>query len=131
MIVNGTSGEGPSLNTSERKQLVEKWCESRLPGQTIMVQVGGAPLPDVLEMARHAQKQKADALLCLPELYFKPTNINQLIDYLSMVGAEAPETPLFYYHIPAFTQVNRTCKLIIFLKFSNFFFSGYGGIVEK
>ncbi|KAK0072130.1 hypothetical protein PV326_000415, partial [Microctonus aethiopoides] len=67
---------------------------------------GGAPLPDVLELAKHAEQIKADSILCLPELYFKPTNSKQLKNYLKIVGEAAPNTPLLYYHIPRLTNVN-------------------------
>lgn len=77
-----------------------------------MIQVGGAPMDDVIEMARHAESKGADALLCLPDLYFKPTNCQQLLNYLKIIGEAAPNTPLLYYHIPMMTNVN--CE---FLKF--------------
>lgn len=107
VLVNGTSGEGMSLNVTERKQLTEQWVKAcKETKQTLMVQVGGAPLPDVLELAAHADKLKVDALLCLPELYFKPKTSEELIKYLSLVSKAAPNTPLLYYHIPSFTNVN-------------------------
>lgn len=58
--------------------------------------------------AEHAEKIGVDSLLCLPELYFKPSNVEELIDYLHRVGASAPKTPLLYYHYPMATTVN--CK---------------------
>lgn len=58
--------------------------------------------------AQHAEANGADSLLCLPELYNKPTTNDQLINYLRTVGQAAPNTPLLLYHIPSFTHVNRT-----------------------
>ncbi|KRT78489.1 hypothetical protein AMK59_8026, partial [Oryctes borbonicus] len=107
VLVNGTTGEGMSQNVQERKLLAEKWVGvKKTTNQHMMIQIGGAPLPDVLELARHAESIGADSLLCLPELYFQPTNIDQLIYYLKVVGQAAPNTPLLYYHIPMFTNVN-------------------------
>lgn len=49
--VSGTTGEGPSLSTDERKKLAESWKQAiNHTKQHLMVQVGGAPLPDVLEL---------------------------------------------------------------------------------
>lgn len=56
--------------------------------------------------ARHAESQRVDSLLCLPDLYYKPKNAQQLVDYLKLIGEAAPNTPLLYYHIPSFTNVN-------------------------
>lgn len=110
--VNGTSGEGPALRFTERLTLTEHWLNNRTKDSVIMIQVGGAPMDDVIEMARHAESKGADALLCLPDLYFKPTNCQQLLNYLKIIGEAAPNTPLLYYHIPMMTNVN--CE---FLKF--------------
>ncbi|XP_044745061.1 N-acetylneuraminate lyase-like isoform X2 [Coccinella septempunctata] len=107
ILVNGTTGEGPSLSKDERKQLATKWKEAvKTTQQHLMVQVGGAPLPDVLELAKHAEEIGVNSILCLPELYFKPTTPAELIDYLKEVGKAAPNTPLLYYHIPSFSCVH-------------------------
>ncbi|XP_043274280.1 N-acetylneuraminate lyase-like [Venturia canescens] len=106
ILVNGTSGEGTSMSVQERKSLAEAWAGAAKSAKLhLMIQVGGAPLPDVLELARHAEEIKADSLLCLPELYFKPTENRQLVNYLKRVGEAAPKTPLLYYHVPMFTNV--------------------------
>lgn len=106
VLVNGTSGEGPSLTKDERKLAANAWADAvRSTGQHLMIQVGGAALPDVLELASHAERLKADSLLCLPDLYFKPSSPQRLVDYLSIVAAAAPRTPLLYYHIPGLTNV--------------------------
>ncbi|GJQ84406.1 hypothetical protein Trydic_g3881 [Trypoxylus dichotomus] len=107
VLVNGTTGEGMLQSVRDRKLLLEKWMESKqTTHQHVMVQVGGAPLPDVLELAKHAENIGVDSILCLPELYYKPTCTGDLINYLKMVEEAAPRTPLLYYHIPMFTNVN-------------------------
>ncbi|XP_012526902.1 N-acetylneuraminate lyase isoform X2 [Monomorium pharaonis] len=107
ILVNGTSGEGMSMSIDERKLITEAWVKAvRETKQHLMIQVGGAPLPDVIELAKHANSLRVDSILCLPELYFKPTTPEQLIEYLEIVGKAAPETPLLYYHIPMLTNVN-------------------------
>ncbi|XP_017770414.1 PREDICTED: N-acetylneuraminate lyase-like [Nicrophorus vespilloides] len=106
ILVNGTSGEGMSLTVEERKLLCDAWLRASLPETHVMVQVGGLPLPYVLELAEHAEKAGAHSLLCLPDLYNKPNNNEELIEYLKLVSKAAPNTPLLYYHIPMFTNVN-------------------------
>ncbi|XP_076655784.1 N-acetylneuraminate lyase A [Halictus rubicundus] len=107
ILVNGTTGEGTSMSITERKAVATAWANAvKTTKQHLMIQVGGASLPDVLELAKHAESIKADSILCLPELYFKPTTAPQLTEYLQMVGKAAPNTPLFYYHIQMFTNVN-------------------------
>ncbi|XP_076763054.1 N-acetylneuraminate lyase-like [Xylocopa sonorina] len=106
ILVNGTTGEGPSMSASERKSVAEAWANvTKRTKQHLMIQVGGAPLPDVLELAKHAESIKADSILCLPELYFKPKTSDDLRDYLKMVSSAAPNTPLLYYHFPDMSNV--------------------------
>ncbi|XP_076173714.1 N-acetylneuraminate lyase isoform X2 [Ptiloglossa arizonensis] len=107
VLVNGTTGEGTSMSVPERKLVTEAWATAvKTTKQHLMVQVGGGPLPEVLELAKHAESIKADSLLCLPELYFKPTTSDQLTEYLKLVSDAASNTPLLYYHIPMLTNVN-------------------------
>ena len=107
VLVNGTSGEGTCMSTSERKLVAEAWATAvKTTKQHLMIQIGGTNLPDVLELAKHAESIKADSILCLPELYFKPSTSEQLKDYLRLVSLAAPNTPLLYYHIPIFTNVH-------------------------
>ncbi|XP_012064546.1 PREDICTED: N-acetylneuraminate lyase-like [Atta cephalotes] len=107
LLVNGTSGEGTSMSVAERKLVIEAWVKAvKETKQHLMIQVGGAPLPNVIELAKHASNLHVDSILCLPELYFKPTTPKELIEYLEIVGRAAPKTPLLYYHIPMLTNVN-------------------------
>ncbi|RZC40913.1 DHDPS domain containing protein [Asbolus verrucosus] len=107
VLVNGTSGEGMSMNVEERKRVTEEWVKAvKKTNQHLMVQIGGAPLPDVLELAKHAESVGVDSLLCLPDLYNKPNTSLDLIRYLKTVGTAAPNTPLLYYHIPSYTHVH-------------------------
>uniref|UniRef100_A0A182PA02 N-acetylneuraminate lyase n=1 Tax=Anopheles epiroticus TaxID=199890 RepID=A0A182PA02_9DIPT len=107
VLVNGTSGEGMLMSTTERMLVAETWQKCCNDHElTVMVQIGGAPFPDVVQLAQHASKIDVDAVLCLPELYFKPKSCEQLVAYLKGVAKYCPSTPFFYYHIPMFTDVN-------------------------
>ncbi|KYM81984.1 N-acetylneuraminate lyase [Atta colombica] len=52
--------------------------------------------PD-LAPAKHASNLHVDSILCLPELYFKPTTPKELIEYLEIVGRAAPNILLYIY----------------------------------
>ncbi|KAJ8714179.1 hypothetical protein PYW08_007799 [Mythimna loreyi] len=107
ILVGGTTGEGMSLSVEERKSLLEAWMTAARPfGAKVIVQVGGAPLPDVLELAKHAEKLGADGMMTLPELYYKPKTVEQLVCYLQSVSEAAPNLPLIYYHFPMMTGVD-------------------------
>lgn len=104
--MNGTTGEGVCQRIDERKQNFEEWLKlCRKHDLKCMVQVGGTAVSSVHDLAEHAEVKGADAVLCLPELFFKPTCEEDLVDYLKKVAEHCPTRPLFYYHFPAFTKV--------------------------
>ena len=105
VFVCGTTGEGPSLTTQERRQLAERWCgvaEGRLP---VVVQVGHTSIQEAKALAADAQGSGAAAVACLPPFYFKPSGVDDLVDWCAAVASEAPGLPFYYYHIPSLTGV--------------------------
>lgn len=49
--VNGTSGEGVSMSIVERKKVAEAWSTAvKKTKQHLMIQIGGASLPDVISL---------------------------------------------------------------------------------
>ncbi|XP_014213780.1 N-acetylneuraminate lyase-like isoform X2 [Copidosoma floridanum] len=120
VLINGTYGEGMAMTVDERMKVADAWSEAVGQAtvgrnkQQLMIQVGGTNLQDVKRLAEHAQSIKAEALLCLPELYYKPKTVAELIDYLKEVGEAAPDTPLFYYHSPLATGVALAMDEVFF-----------------
>ncbi|KAL8572578.1 hypothetical protein ACOMHN_017212 [Nucella lapillus] len=107
-VLNGTTGEGPSLTVEERMRLTECWVKAGRKngrGTKIIVQVGGACLKDSMTMARHAESLEVDAISTLPPLYFPVSAINDLVEHCRLIGAEAARTPLHYYRIPGMSAV--------------------------
>ncbi|KAJ8714178.1 hypothetical protein PYW08_007798 [Mythimna loreyi] len=106
VLVGGTTGEHMSLAVADRKKVIDAWVAAgKSTGLHIQVQVGGAPLADVTELARYCQQAGADSLLTLPELYFKPASVQDLVFYVSQVAKAAPKLPVLYYHIPSMSKV--------------------------
>uniref|UniRef100_A0A336KD48 N-acetylneuraminate lyase n=1 Tax=Culicoides sonorensis TaxID=179676 RepID=A0A336KD48_CULSO len=124
VLVNGTTGEGMSMSVEERKSVAEKWfVETRRLNITMMVQIGGTTSADVFELAKHAEQLGVEAVLVLPQLYMKPKTEDELVDYLTDVSSHCKNTPLFYYHIPKYTNVQLNISRIISLaksRISNF-----------
>jgi N-acetylneuraminate lyase len=105
-FVCGTTGEGTSLTTAERMLISERWRAVAPSRLRVIVHVGHVGLEDARELARHAEKVKADAISCLAPFFFKPGNAEDLVQFCSEVAAAAPNTPFFYYQIPSMTGVN-------------------------
>ncbi|XP_022198088.2 N-acetylneuraminate lyase B isoform X2 [Nilaparvata lugens] len=106
VLVNGSAGEGLTMSIAERKSVLEAWMvEAKRCKLAVMVQIGGILLNGAIELAKHAESQGVSALLCLPDLFYKPSNGTDLANYLKFISNAAPNTPLLYYHIPCYTSV--------------------------
>jgi N-acetylneuraminate lyase len=106
IYVNGTTGEGPSLTTGERKSLAEAYiraADGRIP---VIVQVGHNSLNEARDLASHAASAGATAISATPPGYFRPDTVEILADVLLQITSAAPDTPFYYYHIPAFGGVS-------------------------
>jgi N-acetylneuraminate lyase len=106
LYVNGSTGEGVSMTSDERRAAAEAWVEAvegRIP---VIVQVGHNSLAEARGLAAHAQAIGATAISATPPNYFKPKTLDTLIDCMTFVAAGAPDLPYYYYHIPAVTGVD-------------------------
>ena len=105
LYVNGSTGEGPSLSTNERRMAAEAYvraADNRLP---VVIQVGHTSLEEAKQLARHAQEVGADAISATPPYYFKPQSIEALALSMCEIALAAPQLPFYYYHIPSLTGV--------------------------
>ena len=103
-FVGGTTGEFTSLTISERISIAEEWRRSA-HGLKLLVHVGSSDLATATQLAKHAEEISADAIGAVPPFYFRPGSVENLVECMAMIAAAAPNTPFFYYHIPAMTKV--------------------------
>jgi N-acetylneuraminate lyase len=94
------------------------------------VHVGSNCLTDAAALAEHAEKIGADAIAALSPSYFKPSNVETLIESMAILAGRAPGTPFYFYDIPSMTGVMlsmtrflelapRTIPNLVGLKFTN------------
>ena len=104
-FVAGSTGEGLSLTTDERRALAERWMKSA-GGLRVIVHVGHASLREAQELARHAASIGAHATAAAPPSWYPLGSADALLGVLAELASAAPETPLLYYHIPALSGVH-------------------------
>jgi len=106
VFVSGSTGEGQSLSDEESFQMAERWRElANGTDLEVIIQVGHNSLPDAVARAAHAQRIGADAVAASSPCYFKPANVDALIDFMAPVAAAAGDLPFYFYDIPPFTEV--------------------------
>jgi len=105
-FIGGTTGECSSLTLEERRGLAQRWAEvARGTELKIVVHVGSNCLADARVLAAQAQQFGATAISALAPSYFKPRSLDALIACCADIAAAAPETPFYFYDIPALTGV--------------------------
>ena len=105
LYVCGSTGEGVSLSTPERKQVTEAFIAAAADRVPVVVQVGHNSLSEACDLAGHAQAAGADATSAMPPSYFKPGSVAMLVECCAEIAAAAPGLPFYYYHIPVMTGV--------------------------
>ncbi len=112
VFINGTSGEAFSLTKEERIKIVEGWAEAReaagddVDDFKLIVQVGATGIQDELALAKHLKDVNVDGFSTMAPIFFKPSNIPELLSHLQKVAGVNPELPFYYYHIPVIHGVN-------------------------
>jgi N-acetylneuraminate lyase len=105
-FICGTTGEGLSMTSGERKDVARQWVTVAGKRLKVIVHVGHTSQREAMELARHAGQLGAAAVAALPPFFFKPTTAAQVVEFCRPVAAAAPELPFYYYNIPSMTGVN-------------------------
>jgi 4-hydroxy-tetrahydrodipicolinate synthase len=99
VMVNGTSGEFLLQSRKERKEVVKavvKEASGRIP---VIAGVSEASTMNAVELARDAEKDRADALIATGPIYYKTTP-EGLFDHFQTIMNKV-ELPLMIYNIPS------------------------------
>src|SRR5947207_7676536 len=98
LVPVGTTGESPTLSHDEHKQVVE-WCVDQAKGRVpVVAGAGSNSTTEAIELARHAEKAGADAVLVVTPYYNKPTQEGLYQHYKA--SNDAIGIPIIIYNIP-------------------------------
>jgi len=105
-FICGTTGESLSLTLDERMALAGAWTAAAPPQLKVIVHVGGTCLADCQALARHAQDAGAPAIAAMAPCFFKPPDVEALVDWCQAVASAGPSVPFYFYHLPSMTGVS-------------------------
>jgi N-acetylneuraminate lyase len=100
LYVCGSTGEGPSLTSEERRATAQAYREAAGGKVPVIVHVGHDSVTEACCLAEHAQSIGADSVAAVPPSYFKIDSLETLIVCLAQIASAAPKLPFYYYHIP-------------------------------
>ncbi|MFR9804360.1 4-hydroxy-tetrahydrodipicolinate synthase [Pseudonocardia sp. RS010] len=98
LIVNGTTGEGPTTSDREKSELVRAVVSAVGDRATVVAGAGTYDTAHSVRLAREAEKAGAHGLLVVTPYYSRPPQ-NGLVLHFTAV-ADATELPVMLYDIP-------------------------------
>jgi 4-hydroxy-tetrahydrodipicolinate synthase len=108
LVPVGTTGESPTLSHDEHKEVVE-WCidqaRRRVP---VIAGAGSNSTREAIELAQHAEKAGADAVLVVTPYYNKPTQ-EGLYQHFKAIN-DAIGIPIIIYNIPARSVIDMSVE---------------------
>jgi 4-hydroxy-tetrahydrodipicolinate synthase len=106
LVPVGTTGESPTLSHDEHKQVVE-WCISEARGRVpVIAGAGSNSTREAIDLAQHAEKAGADAVLVVTPYYNKPTQ-EGLYQHFKAIN-DAIGIPVIIYNIPARSVIDMS-----------------------
>jgi 4-hydroxy-tetrahydrodipicolinate synthase len=98
LVPVGTTGESPTLTHEEHRQVVE-WCIAEARGRApVVAGAGSNSTREAVDLAQHAEKAGADAVLVVTPYYNKPTQ-EGLYQHFKAIN-DAIGIPIIIYNIP-------------------------------
>lgn len=103
LVVQGTTGESPTLNSAEKKQVLETVLEENNGALPIVYGAGGNNTLAVVEAFKNIP-QGVDGILSVAPYYNKPTQAGYIAHYNML--AENTDLPIILYNVPGRTGSN-------------------------
>ena len=110
----GTTSEGNSLSSAERKVLLIALLAAGIDPARLMPGTGLCSVPETVDLTKHAVDLGCAGVLMLPPFYYKGVSDEGLYRYFAGVieGVGDARLRVYLYHIPPFTQIGFSVPLI-------------------
>ncbi len=106
LVPVGTTGESPTLSHDEHKDVVE-WCVDQARGRVpVVAGAGSNSTKEAIDLAQHAEKSGADAVLVVTPYYNKPTQ-DGLYRHFKAIN-DAIGIPILIYNIPGRSVIDMS-----------------------
>lgn len=114
IVLFGTTGEGTSFSTSEKREALKALIQSGLQSEKLILTVNCCSIPDALELAREGVDQKCAALLVMPPFYYKHIQESGIVAFYRELISRLhfPSLKIILYHIPQMTGVPFTLEIV-------------------
>ena len=108
LVPVGTTGESPTLSHEEHRNVVE-WCVDQARGRvSVVAGAGSNSTKEAIDLAQHAEKAGADAVLVVTPYYNKPTQEGLYQHFKAINGAIG--IPIIIYNIPPRSVIDMSVE---------------------
>ncbi len=124
LVVLGTTGESPVIESDEKKILVENVVEEVKRRIPVIVGTGTNNTKKVIELNKQAEELRADGVLIVNPYYNKGTQ-ESLVEHYKYIS-ERTKLPIILYNVPSRTGMNilpetavrihKECKNVVAIK---------------
>jgi 4-hydroxy-tetrahydrodipicolinate synthase len=110
LFVCGTYGSGPLMTAEERMNVLEIVCGQAANRVTVIAHVGTASTQQSVELARHAEKTRADCVASIPPYYYHHDQRSVVEYFRSLI--KSVHLPVYVYNNPTTSGVVITPVLL-------------------
>ena len=97
--VVGTTGESPTVNVEEHREIIRVSVEQAKGRVPIMAGCGANSTAEAIELAKFAKSVGADCQLQVVPYYNKPTQ-EGLYQHFKAIAEAVPDLPIILYNVP-------------------------------
>ena len=109
----GSNGEGVFMTDDEIVRVVEAGARDRAPGKFLLAGTGRESTRRTIELSRRAARAGAQAVLVVPPSYYRSSMTDAALDAHYRAVADASEVPVVLYHVPKFSPVQFSTRLVL------------------
>jgi len=102
LVIVGTSGESPTVNIEEHREILRVSVEQAAKRIPIIAGCGANSTSEAIELAKYAEAIGADAQLQVVPYYNKPTQ-EGLYQHFKAIAEATPKLPVVLYNVPGRT----------------------------
>jgi N-acetylneuraminate lyase len=111
VYVGGSSGECIYQSVEDRKETLEAVMEASAGKLTVIAHVACNNTKESMELAKHAESLKVDAIASIPPIYFHLPDYS-VAQYWNDISSAAPDTDFVIYNIPQLAGTALSLNLL-------------------
>ena len=110
LVPCGTTGESVTLGTNEHVRVVELCVEVAAGKVPVIAGAGSNNTEHAIELAQHAKRAGADAVLVVAPYYNRPSQDGMFAHFKAI--NDAVDIPIYIYNVPGRTVIDMSAEIV-------------------